>query len=75
MIGYSALSVAVLTVTELWSGVTKHTIQLVSSFTAVLNLSKFLKFLLNNFDFDQKILDLLSWEVKNAPKMCYVFEV
>ena len=55
--GYSAVPGAVLTVTELWSGVTKHTIKTVPSSTIVLELSKFLKFLLNHFDFDQKILD------------------
>ena len=73
--GYSAVLLAVLALTELWSGFAKHTIQSVSSSTAVSELSKFLKFLLNDFDFDQKILVFLSWEVKNASKMCYVFEV
>ena len=55
--GYSAVPVVVLTLTELWSGVAKHTIKTVPSSTIVLELSKFLKFLLNNFDFDQKIFD------------------
>ena len=55
--GYSAILVAVLAVTELWAGFAKHTIQSVSLSIAVLEVSKFIKFLLNHFDFDQKILD------------------
>ena len=73
--GYSAVPVPVFQVTEWWFGFAKHSPQSLWSSMALLELSKSLKFLLNNFAFDQKNTWFLSWKVKNAPKMCYVFEV